>query len=114
MKILEQSLRKPELELKIGDDFLPVSYLRTENTPVEAKPKPDLLKEVMAASLAELAQPTFEENILFFTEEDEASVSFNLDPTEKPERPPIELKPLPSRIKVRVSPWESRNSHDHQ
>jgi hypothetical protein len=52
MKILEQSLRKPELELKIGDDFLPVSYLRTENTPVEAKPKPDLLKEVMAASLA--------------------------------------------------------------
>jgi hypothetical protein len=30
MKILEQSLRRPELELQIGDDFLPVSYFRTE------------------------------------------------------------------------------------
>jgi hypothetical protein len=43
MKILELSPRKPELELKIIDDFLPVSYLRTENTPLEAEPKPDLL-----------------------------------------------------------------------
>jgi hypothetical protein len=34
MKILEQCPRKLELELKIGDDILPVSYLRTENTPV--------------------------------------------------------------------------------
>jgi hypothetical protein len=33
MKILEKSPRKPKLELKIGDDFLSVSYLRTENTP---------------------------------------------------------------------------------
>jgi hypothetical protein len=85
MKILEQSPRRPELELQIGDDFLPVSYFRTENTPVEVEPTPDLLKEVMAASLAELAQPIFEEEILFFTEEDEALVSFELDPTEKPE-----------------------------
>jgi hypothetical protein len=99
MKILEQSPRNPELELEIGDDFLLVSYLRTENTPVEAKPKPDLLEEVMAASLAELAPPNFEEEILFFTEEDEAPVSFKLDPTEKPERPPIELKPLPPGLK---------------
>jgi hypothetical protein len=87
------------LELKIGDDFLPVSYLRTENTPVEAEPKPDLLEEVMAALLAELAQPNFEEEIPFFTEEEEALVSFKLDPTEKPERPPIELKPLPPGLK---------------
>jgi hypothetical protein len=85
MKILEQSPRRPELELQIDDDFLPVSYFRTENTPVEVEPTPDLLKEVMAASLAELAQPIFEEEILFFTEEDEALVSFELDPTEKPE-----------------------------
>jgi hypothetical protein len=49
----------------------------------------------MAASLVELAQPNFEEEILFFTEEDEAHVSFKLDPTEKPERPQIEFKPLP-------------------
>jgi hypothetical protein len=99
MKILEQSPRKPKLELKTGDDFLPVSYLRIENTPVEAEPKPDLLEEVMAASLAELAQPNFEEEILFFMEEDEAPVSFKLDPTEKPEQPPIELKPLPPGLK---------------
>jgi hypothetical protein len=74
MKILEQSPRKPELELRIGDDFIPVSYLRTKNTLVEAKPKPDLLEKVMAASLVELAQPNFEEEIPFFTEEDEAPV----------------------------------------
>jgi hypothetical protein len=43
----------------------------------------------MAASLAELAQPNFEEEIPFFMEEDEAPISFKLDPTEKPERPPI-------------------------
>jgi hypothetical protein len=85
MKILEQSPRKPELELQIGDDFLPVSYLRTENTLVEAEPKHDLLEEVMVASLAELAQPNFEEEILFFSEEDEALVLLELDPTEKPE-----------------------------
>jgi hypothetical protein len=95
MKILEQSPRKPELELKIDDDFLPISYLRTENSLVEAEPKPDRLEGVMAASLAELAQPNFEEEIPFFTEEDEAPVTFELDPTEKPERPPVELKPLP-------------------
>jgi hypothetical protein len=99
MKILEQSPRRPELELRIGDDFLPVSYFRTENTPVEAEPTPDLLEEVMAASLAELAQPNFEEEIPFFTEEDEAPVSFELDPTEKPERLPVELKPLPPGLK---------------
>jgi hypothetical protein len=99
MKILEQSPRKPELELKIGNDFLSVSYLRVENTLVKAEPKPDLLEEVMAASLAELAQPNFEEEIPFSTEEDEAPVSFKLDPTEKTERPPIELKPLPPGLK---------------
>jgi hypothetical protein len=99
MTILEQSPRKPELELKIGDDFLPVSNLRSENTLVEAEPKPDLLEEIMAASLAELAQPNFEEEILFFTKEDEAPVSFELDPTEKPQWPPIELKPLPPGLK---------------
>jgi hypothetical protein len=60
-------------------------YLRTENTPVEAEPKPDLLEEVMDTSLAELAQPNFEEEITFFAEEDEAPVSFKLDPTKKPE-----------------------------
>jgi hypothetical protein len=85
MKILEQSPRKTELELKIGDDILPISYIRTENTPVEVEPKVDLLEEVMAASLTELAQPNIEEEIPFFTEEDEAPVSFKLDPTEKPE-----------------------------
>jgi hypothetical protein len=72
------------LELQIGDDFLPVCYLRIENTPVEVEPTPDLLEEVMAASLAELAQPNFEEEIPFFTKEDEALVSFELDPTKKP------------------------------
>jgi hypothetical protein len=85
MKILEQSPRKTELELKIGDDILPISYIRTENTPVEVEPKVDLLEEVMAASLTELAQPNIEEEIPFFTEEDEAPVSFKLDPTEKSE-----------------------------
>jgi hypothetical protein len=99
MKILEQSPRKQFLERKIGDNFLPVSYHRTENTPVEVEPKSDLLEKVMAASLAELAQPNFEEEIPLFTEEDEAQVSFKLDPTEKPERPPIELKPLPPGLK---------------
>jgi hypothetical protein len=99
MKILEQSPRKPELELKIGDNFMPVSYLRTENTPVEAEPKSYLLEEVMAASLAELAQPKFEEEIPFFMEKDVAPVSFKLDRTEKPERPLIELKPLPPGLK---------------
>jgi hypothetical protein len=99
MKILEQSPRRPEFELQIGDDFLAVSYLRTENTPVEAEPTPDLLEEVLAASLAELAQPNFEEEIPFFTEEDEALVSFELDPTEKPVRPPVELNPLPMGLK---------------
>jgi hypothetical protein len=99
MKILEQSPRRPEFELQIGDDFLTVSYLRTENTPVEAEPTPDLLEEVLAASLAELAQPNFEEEIPFFTEEDEALVSFELDPTEKPVRPPVELKPPPLGLK---------------
>jgi hypothetical protein len=67
MKILEQSPRKSELELKISDDFLPVSYLRTKSTPIEAEPNPGLLEEVMAASLEELAQPNFEEEIPFFT-----------------------------------------------
>jgi hypothetical protein len=53
----------------------------------------------MAASLVELSQPNFEEEIMFFTEEDEAPVLFKLDPTEKLERPPIELKPLHSGLK---------------
>jgi hypothetical protein len=32
-------------------------------------------------------------------EEDEALVSFELDPTEKLEPPPVELKPLPPGLK---------------
>jgi hypothetical protein len=79
--------------------FLPVRYLRTENTPVEVEPQVDLLEEVTAASLAELSQPNFEEEIPFFTKEDEAPVSFKLDPTEKSKRPSIELKPLPPGLK---------------
>jgi hypothetical protein len=55
MKILEQSPRKLELELKIDDDFPPVSYLRTKNTLVEVEPKLDLLEEVMAALIAKPA-----------------------------------------------------------
>jgi hypothetical protein len=38
----------------------------------------------MAASLAELTQPNFEEEISFFTEEHEAPVTFKLYPTDKP------------------------------
>jgi hypothetical protein len=53
----------------------------------------------MAASLSELAQPNFKEKIPFFIEEDEAPISFKLDPTEKPERPSIEIKPLPPGLK---------------
>jgi hypothetical protein len=34
-----------------------------------------------------------------FTEEDEAPVSFKLDPTEKLKQPPIDLKPLPLGLK---------------
>jgi hypothetical protein len=99
MKILEQSPRRPELELQIGDDFLPVSYLRTKNTPVEAEPTPDLLEDEMVPSLAELGQLNFEEEIPFFTVEDEALVSFELDPPKKPKRPLVELKPLPPGLK---------------
>jgi hypothetical protein len=71
------------LELKIGDDFLLVSYLRTENTPVESEPKPDLLEEVMATSQAELAQPNFEEEIRSSWRRMMPHVPFKRDPTEK-------------------------------
>ena len=83
-------------------DHIPVD--RALTCSVEGHPIPELIEEIMATSTSEFFDLGLEEDIEEMLEEvsdaeEESSETSELLATEKPSRPPIELKPLPSRLR---------------
>ena len=67
---------------------------------MESDPEPNPMEEVMATSLLESSHPNLEEDAEDFLQEKfELEEPLDLEKSKLPSRPPIELKPLPSRLK---------------
>jgi hypothetical protein len=60
LKILEGIPRNEAINLRIGMEYLLVSYTRSSNSFVEPDLEDDLLEQVPSASLDELAQQNLE------------------------------------------------------
>jgi hypothetical protein len=80
--------------LKLGSSPIIVLLSRSNNAIVEPKPEQDPVEDVLMASLEDMAQPALD-NENFIQEEEELAEPVELDQTEKPSPPSIELKPLP-------------------
>jgi hypothetical protein len=65
---------------------------------VEPKPKQDPIEDVLMASLEDMAQPVLNDEHLI-QQEEELAEHIELDQTEVPSQPLIELKSLPSGLK---------------
>ena len=77
--------------------FVPIT--RAINAITEQPPDHDPLEQVIMGGSQETTQPDFEEDTQFFTQEEaETNEPFCLDESERPPRPLIELKPLPSGL----------------
>src|SRR6187551_2461621 len=98
-KILEKAPTNQLVELRNGKELIHVSYSQSLNTPLEADPDPDPLEEVRSAHLLDLEQPIPEEDLPFFSEEEETHPPIELDTNETPKPSPIELKPLPPGLR---------------
>ena len=75
---------------------------------VEDLPIPEPIEEIMVTSAFESFDSDLEEDIEEMPEEvsdaeKESGDTSELLTTEKPSRPPIELKPLPSGLRIRLS-----------
>jgi len=75
----------------------------TNTVKVNAEPLSELdpIEEVKSSELDNFSQPDLEDDTQFFSEEEEEDFSDTepLDELLEPLNPPIELKPLPSRLK---------------
>ena len=77
-----------------------VPFASSVNSKAESLPEPDLIEEVMSASLLETSQPDLEEDAKnFIQEEAELDEPLDLNESEPPPKPFIELKPKPFRLK---------------
>jgi hypothetical protein len=80
---------------------VPLHFSHSIHTKTEPSPKPDPMEEVNVASLKHFIESNQEDVTKFFIEEEEENPieSKPLNETEEPSRPPIELKPLPPRLR---------------
>ena len=82
------------MNLKLGKSPIVVSLAHTNNAIVEPKPEQDPIKDVLMASLEDMAQSALDDEH-FIQEEEELAEPIELDQMEVPPQPSIELKPLP-------------------
>ena len=75
-----------------------MSLACSNNAIVEPKPEQDPIENVLMASLEDMAQPALNDGN-FIQEEEQQAEPVELDQTEMPSQPSIELKPLPSSLK---------------
>ena len=92
------------LNIKIGKDTLHIPVDRALKCSVEDLPTLEPIEEIMATSVPESFDSDLEEDIEENLEEvikadEDPSETFELLEIEKPSRPPIELKPLPSGLR---------------
>ena len=85
----------------LGKNFsLLILLTNSTNSKMESDPEPNPMEEVMATSLLESSHPNLEEDVEdFLQEKSELEEPLDLEKSELPSMPPIELKPLPSRLK---------------
>jgi len=92
------------LNIKLGKDTIHIPVDRALTCSVEDLPIPEPIEEIMATSTFEFVDSNLEEDIEIMPEEvsdaeEEPGDTSELLATEKPSRPPIELKPLPSALR---------------
>ena len=97
------------LNVKLESSPIVVPLLRSNNAIMEPKPKRDPMENVMMAYLENMVEPALDiEN--FIEEEEELVEPIELDQTEVPSEPSIELKPLPSGLRY-VFLDDNRETH---
>ena len=92
------------LNIKLGKDTIHIPVDRALTCSVEDLPTPEPIEEIMATFTFEFDDSDLEEDIEEMPEEvsdaeEEPGDTSELLATEKPSRPPIELKPLPSGLR---------------
>ena len=88
------------LDVKLGRETFSIPISRMKNSPAELLPEPEPVEEVMAISPFEPSESSLEKDAeLFIQEEDDLGETLDLRTDERPSRPPIELKPLPSDLR---------------
>ena len=89
--------------IKFRKDMFHIPVDQALTCSVEDLPIPEPIEEIMATSTFESFDSDLEEDIEKIPEEvseaEDSNETFELPETEKPSRPPIELKPLPSGLR---------------
>jgi len=89
-------LHSGHLKGQIGQNLnLSIPYVGSINAKIESNPKTDPIEEVMAVAQLEASQPNLEVEANDYIEE----LEIELDESEPPPKPFIELKPLPPGLK---------------
>ena len=74
------------LNLKLGNSPIAVSLARSNHEIVEPKPEQDAIKDVLMASLEDMAQPALDDEN-FIQEEEELAEPIEIDQTKMPSQP---------------------------
>src|SRR6185437_8640494 len=88
------------IDIKLGRETFSLPISRAKNSPAELLPQPEPVEEVMAIFPFEPSESSLEQDVeLFIQEEDDSGETLEIPTDERPSRPPIELKPLPSGLR---------------
>ena len=88
------------IDFKLGREIFSLPISRAKNSPAELLPQPEPVEEVMAIFPFEPYMSSLEQDAeLFIQEEDDSGETLEIPTDERPSRPPIELKPLPSGLR---------------
>jgi len=99
-KLLTDAPNSGSLSIRLGKETIAVPIIRTQNSVAEISPIIEPMAEVLEVNLIESSESTLEEEAEeFIKEEADFDEILELPKFEKPTRPPIELKPLPSGLR---------------
>ena len=88
------------LDVKLGGKDISLPILRSKDSMTEPTPQEEIVDEVEVILPVETPESSLENDAKLFTEEeDDQDEKIELPTHEQPPRQPIELKPLPSRLR---------------
>ena len=92
------------LDVTLGGKDISLPILRSKDSKTEPTPQEETIDEVEAILPVETPESSLENDAeLFMEEEDDQDETIELPAHEQPPRQPIELKPLPSRLRYAFS-----------
>ena len=102
--LLKDVPKEGYLNIKLGKDTLHIPIDRALKCSVEDPPILEPIEKIMATSVLETFESDLEKDIVGNPEEvietdEDSNETFELPETERPSRPPIDLKPLPSGLR---------------